>query len=72
MAAASQPDEAIGYLSLLRRFVAEMENPPNRDATLRGLIAPELAPARFDALLQQATEREQHCRATASTAPARS
>jgi hypothetical protein len=72
MAAASQPDEAIGYLSLLRRFVAEMEDPPNRDATLRGLIAPELAPARFDALLQQATEREQHCRATASTSPAKS
>lgn len=69
MAAATQPNEAIGYLSLLRRFVAEMEEPPYRDSTLRGLIAPELAPARFDEALQRAAERERRCDGTAA-APA--
>jgi hypothetical protein len=61
MAAATQPNEAIGYLSLLRRFVAEMEEQPHRDATLRGLVAPELAPDRFDAILREALERERSC-----------
>ena len=66
MAAATQPNEAIGYLSVLRRFVAEMEKEPYRDATLRGLIAPELAPDRFDALLQEAADRERRCLVTAA------
>ena len=61
MAAASEPNEALGYLALLRRFVAEMEAEPYRESTLRGLIAPELPPDRFDALLRQAQEREQSC-----------
>ena len=61
MAAATQPDVALGYLALLRRFVAEMEAEPYRESTLRGLIAPELPPDRFDALLRQAQEREQSC-----------
>jgi hypothetical protein len=69
MAAATQPNEAIGYLSLLRGFVAEMEEPAYRDSTLRGLIAPELTPGRFDEVLQKASAREQQCRATAA-APA--
>ena len=61
MAAATEPNEALGYLALLRRFVAEMEAEPYRESTLRGLIAPELPPDRFDALLRQAQEREQSC-----------
>jgi hypothetical protein len=69
MAAATQPNEAIGYLSLLRRFVAEMEEPAYRDSTLRGLIAPELTPGRFEDVLEKASAREQQCRGTAA-APA--
>ena len=61
MAAATEPQEALGYLALLRRFVALMEAEPLRDSTLRGLIAPELAPERFAALLAQAEERERAC-----------
>ena len=34
MAAATQPQEALGYLALLRRFVAQLEPEPGRAATL--------------------------------------
>jgi hypothetical protein len=68
MAAATEPQEALGYLALLRRFVAEMEAEPLRDSTLRGLVAPELAPQRFAALLAQAEERERACRRAATEA----
>lgn len=71
MAAATQPQEALGYLSLLRRLVAEMEAEPLRGSTLRGLIAPELAAERFDAVLGQAEERERACgRVVGRAAPA--
>jgi hypothetical protein len=60
-AAASQPGRAIGYLALLRRFVALLEPEPQRRATLRGLLAPELAPARFDEALDAARSHEQSC-----------
>jgi hypothetical protein len=38
MAVATQPNER-SAISLLRRFVAEMEDEPYRDATLRGFVA---------------------------------
>jgi hypothetical protein len=63
MAAASQPDQAVGYLALLRRFVAELEEPPYRRGVLRGLVAPELAPDRFDAILDAAEQAEAECAA---------
>lgn len=70
MAAATQPQEALGYLSLLRRFVAELEAEPQRRSALRGLIAPELPPERFAALLDEAEERERACSASAVGTPA--
>lgn len=62
MAAATQPDQAIGYLSLLRRFVAELEPAAHRRHTLRGLIAPETSPAGFDLFMTEAEGREVACR----------
>jgi hypothetical protein len=61
MAAATQPQDAIGYLALLRRFVALLEPEPGRSATLRGLVAPELPPDRWTQLLDAANRREQAC-----------
>jgi hypothetical protein len=61
-AAASQPAEAIGYLALLRAFVGELEPELHRREALRGLIAPEVGPSRFDAILGTAEIREQRCR----------
>lgn len=66
MAAATQPGAAIGYLSVLRRFVAELESQTYRRSTLRGLIAPELAPSTFDAIVDAAEARERSCRNTAA------
>jgi hypothetical protein len=60
-AAASQPGHAIGYLAVLRRFVDLLEPEAYRRATLRGLLAPELAPARFDEMLDAALSSEQGC-----------
>ena len=65
MAAANQSAEATGYLAILRSFVAELEPPESRRQTLRGLIAPELAVERFDAISAAAESREQSCRASA-------
>lgn len=61
MAAASQPGEAIGYIALLRQFVAELEPPPYRRGVLRGLIAPELSRERFDVILDSAERTEASC-----------
>jgi len=61
MAAASQPGQAVGYLALLRRFVAQLEPEAYRRATLRGLLAPELAPVRFDETLDDAESNERSC-----------
>ena len=69
MAAATQPGQAIGYLSLLRRFVAELEPPPHRRQTLRGLIAPELSPASFDVIANAAENRERSCGGASASAP---
>lgn len=60
MAAASQPHEALGYLALLRRFVALLE-PGSNPSALQGLIAPELSPERFRVVLDEAARRERSC-----------
>ena len=65
MAAASQAGDAVGYLSVLRRFVAELEPERYRRETLRGLLAPELAPSRFEVVYDAAESRERSCRAMA-------
>jgi hypothetical protein len=66
VAAASQAADAMGYLALLRCFVAELESPPYRRETLRGLIAPEVSPAGFEAMMDEAEAAEQRCFASAS------
>jgi hypothetical protein len=62
-AAASQPAQAKGYLALLRRLVAELEPDDHRREALRGLVAPELARAAFDAAVGAAEARERSCSA---------
>jgi hypothetical protein len=64
-AAASQAAEVEGYLAMLRSFVTELEPAPDRRESLRGLIAPELGVARFDAAMEGAELREQQCLARA-------
>jgi hypothetical protein len=61
MAAASQPGEVVGYLALLRSFVAELEPEAHRRNTLRALVAPEQPHARFDAAMDGAEARERAC-----------
>ena len=61
-AAASEPAHAQGYLALLRRLVALLEEPEHRREALRGLVAPELAPASFDEAIGAAESRERACR----------
>jgi hypothetical protein len=60
-AAASEPAQAKGYLALLRRLVAELETPDHGRGALRGLVAPELAPASFDAAVDAAEASERSC-----------
>jgi hypothetical protein len=61
MAAATQPHEALGYLALLRRFVAELEAEPAQGSALKGLVAPELDAKRFTELLDRAEQAEDRC-----------
>jgi hypothetical protein len=67
-AAVSRAAEAVGYLALLRQLVAELEPETYRRQTLRGLIAPEVANSRFDAILDGAEKRERGCLAKAKPA----
>jgi len=60
-AAMAQPGDAVGYLALLRTFVAELEPAANRRSTLRSLIAPELDPSQFDAIVDEAERLERDC-----------
>lgn len=60
-AALSQPGDAVGYLALLRSFVGRVESPEQQRATLRGLVAPEMEPARFDAAADAAEAAERSC-----------
>lgn len=64
-AASAQSAEAIGVLSLLRAFIAELEPSEHRRNALRGMIAPELDSEHFDAIVEIAEESEQRCRARA-------
>jgi len=66
VAAVSQAAEAKGYLALLRHFVEELEPPLYRRGTLRGLIAPEVSPAGFETMMDEAEAAEQRCLARAS------
>lgn len=51
----------MGYISLLRQFVAELETATYRRNGLRSLIGPELAPASFDLILDGAERAEAEC-----------
>jgi hypothetical protein len=65
-AASAQSAEAIGFLSLLRAFIAELEPSEYRRNALRGVIAPELDNERFDAIIEDAEALERRCNASAS------
>jgi hypothetical protein len=67
MAAVSRSPEAIGYLAVLRRFIEGLEPPESRRQALRGLIAPELSAARFDAIADAAENDERQCRASGAS-----
>ncbi len=67
-AARTQSAEAIGFLSLLRAFIAELEPPEHRRGALRGAIAPELDRERFDASVAVAEELERSCSTRAPAA----
>jgi hypothetical protein len=61
MAAATQPEQAIGYLVLLRRFVELLEPGNAPDVTLKGLVAPQMSPSSFAAAMTAARASEQSC-----------
>lgn len=65
-AALSQAADVRGYLALLRRFVVELEAAPYRRETLRGLVAPEVVPSDFDAVIEASEAAERACLARAS------
>lgn len=61
-AAQNEAGSVRGYLALLRRFVALMEPADQRAAVLRGVLAPERAPATFADALATAQAAERSCR----------
>ncbi len=61
-AAQNEAGSVRGYLALLRRFVALMEDANQRTAVLRGVLAPELAPESFADALTTAKAAERACR----------
>jgi hypothetical protein len=63
-AALSQAADAVGYLALLRGFVAEFEAEPYRSETLRSLVSPELEFERFENFVDVAVGQERACRAS--------
>jgi len=68
-AASAQSAEAIGFLSLLRAFIAELEPSKHRRNALRSVIAPELNSERFDAIVEAAEDLERRCNARTSASP---
>lgn len=60
-AASAQSAEAIGYLSLLRAFISELEPSEHRRNALRGVIAPELDRESFHAIVDVAEDLERRC-----------
>jgi hypothetical protein len=67
-AAQSQSALVVGYLAMLSAFVDELEPERYRRNTLRGLIAPEVADAKFGAMLDAAGAAERACGGAAATA----
>jgi hypothetical protein len=63
-AAQSQASDVRGYLVMLRSFVDALEPEPYRRETFRGLVAPEVVPSSFDALMAAAEAAEQSCLAS--------
>ncbi len=61
-AARAQSAEVVGFLALLRAFVAELEPAEHRRSALRGAIAPELDRERFEAAVEIAEGLERRCR----------
>lgn len=59
-AASSQASQVKGYLAVLRRFAQELE-PSQPRPVLRSMLAPELDPTEFDAVLEEADQVEQAC-----------
>lgn len=64
-AAVSEPQQAVGYLALLRRVNGALEPEPRREASLRSLLAPEASADAFAAALAKAAESEKACEAQA-------
>jgi len=60
-AAQSQAADVRGYLAMLDRFVSELEPEAYRRETLRGLIAPEVAPSAFEVVLTEADTAQRRC-----------
>jgi hypothetical protein len=60
-AAMSEASRAVGYLALLRRFVALLEPEAQREVALRSLVAPGLGAAEFSAVLDAARRAERAC-----------
>jgi hypothetical protein len=67
-AASVQSAQAVGYLVLLRKFVAELEPSIDQSNTLRGIVAPEAANAGFDAIIEAAEDSERRCDVAIATA----
>ena len=61
-AASVQSAQALGYLALLRKFVAELEPSTDQRNTLRGIIAPGTTHSDFDAIIETAEESERRCK----------
>ncbi len=62
-AASSEAGNVRGYIALLREFIEQLEARPQWRSTLRGVVAPELSPRAFDAVVDRAEERERECAA---------
>jgi len=62
-AASVQSAQAVGYLVVLRKFVAELEASIDQRNTLRGIIAPERTNTDFDTIIEAAEDSERRCNA---------
>jgi hypothetical protein len=57
----TRSSEAVGYLALLRSFVARLEAPSHRLSILRGILAPEQTRSHFDTMVKIAESLERGC-----------
>jgi hypothetical protein len=60
--------QALGYLVLLREFVAELEPSMNQRNTFRSIIAPGTTNTDFNTIIDTAEDFERHCNAKNATA----